>query len=184
MKTWLISYYGGHLESWGILSIINLENLSHCMGIEKEKFVFDSTITRAIQRLERLSRVNYIDRAKLETCLLSRSTLSSLVRLLPMSEYDLWVREMKIAGLDFKNPVGMEMFICFKRECVIERNTNKGSRSDPSPKEVQNIGEKNDSKSRHKIFQQENDSSGSEKKATAHAMSGPASKPWNPPPLD
>ena len=58
-------------------------------GNRKDKFVFYSAITGAIQRLERLSRVNYIDRVELETCLLSWSTLSSLVRLLPISEYDL-----------------------------------------------------------------------------------------------
>ena len=99
-----------------------------------------------------------------------------------MSEYNLWVQEMTIAGLDFKNHVGIETFNCFKRVCVIERNTNEGSRSDPTLKEVQNISVKNIMKSTHKISQQEDDSSGSEKKATAHAMSGPASKPWNPPP--
>ena len=96
-------------------------------GNRKEKFVFYSVITGAIQRLERLSPVNYIDRAELEACLLSRSTLSSLVRLFPASEYDLWGREMMIAGLDFKNPVGIETFSCFKRVCVIERNTNESS---------------------------------------------------------
>ena len=88
-----------------------------------------------------------------ETCLLSQSTLSSLVRLLPRFEYDLWVQELKIPGLDFKNPVGIETFNCFKRVCVIERNTNEGSRSDPTPKEVQNIGVKKVMKSTHKVFQ-------------------------------
>ena len=27
---------------------------------------------------------------------------------------------MTISGLDFKNPVGIEMFNCFKRVCIIE----------------------------------------------------------------
>ena len=76
----------------------------------------------------------------------------------------------------------METFICFKRVCVIERNSNKGSRSDPTPKEVQNISAKKIVKSTHKVFQQENDSSGSENKVTVHVMSGPAPKPWNHPP--
>ena len=94
-------------------------------GSRKEKFLFYSAITEALQRLERLSRVNYIDKVELETCLLSRSTLNSLLSLLPASEYDLWVREMMISGLDFKNPVGVETFNCFKRVCINERNTNQ-----------------------------------------------------------
>ena len=89
---------------------------------------------------------------------------------------------MTITGLDFKNPVGIETFNCFKRVCVIKRNTNKNSRSDPTPKEVQNISVKKIIKSTHKVFQQEDESSGSENEATVHSMTGPASKPWNPPP--
>ena len=86
-----------------------------------------------------------------------------------------------------KKPVGMETFICFKRVCVIERNTNKGSRSDPTPKEVQNIsvgcvGCPLIMKFTHKVFQQKDYSSGSENEARVHAMSGTAPKPWNPPP--
>ena len=129
------------------------------VGNRKEKFVFYSTITGAIQRLKRSSRVNYINRAELKTCLLSQSTLSSIIRLLPISEYDLWVQEMTIAGLDFKNPVGIETF-------NIKRNKNKSSRSDPTPKEVQNMGVKKIVKSMNKIFRQEDESSGSENEAT------------------
>ena len=133
-------------------------------------------MTGAIQRLERLSIVNYIDKIELETCLLSPNTLSSLVRLLP----DLWVREMTITGLDFKNPVGVETFNCFKRVCIIERNMNESSRYDPVPKKVQNIAVKKVTKSTYKVQQQEGDSSGNESEPTIHAMSGIAPKPWNP----
>ena len=122
MKTWLITNHGGLSRIIGDI-INNLSRKSKpANGSRKEKFVFYSAITGAIQRLERLSRVNYIDRSELEACLLSRSTLSSPVRLLPKSEYDLWVREMTIAGLDFKNPVGMETFNCFIMVCIIELN--------------------------------------------------------------
>ena len=93
-------------------------------GNRKEKFSFYAAITGSIQRLERLSRVSHINRAELEACLLSWSTLSSLISLLPTAEYDLWVRKMTVSGLDFRNPVGAETFNCFKRVCVIERNTN------------------------------------------------------------
>ena len=57
--------------------------------------------------------MNYIDKVELEAYLLSRNRLSSLVSLLPTSEYDLWVREMTVSGLDFRNPVGAATFNCF-----------------------------------------------------------------------
>ena len=77
MKTWLITNYGG--LSRIVEDIIN--NLSGktkpAADSRREKFVFYSAITGAIQRLERLLRVNYIDKVELEYCLLSRSTLNS-----------------------------------------------------------------------------------------------------------
>ena len=113
MKTWLINNYGGPSRIVGDI-VGNLSRKSKpSSGNRKEKFEFYSAITGAIQRLEKLSRTNYINKANLEACLLSRSTLSSLVLLLPSSEHDLWVREMTLAGLDFKNPVGMKTFNCF-----------------------------------------------------------------------
>ena len=103
------------------------------------------------------------------------------MRLLLASEYDLWVREMRIAGLDFKTLVGIDTFNCFKRVCIIERNKNESSRSDPVPKEVQNTAVKKVTKSTYKVLQQEGDSSGTETETTIHAISGPVPKPWNPP---
>ena len=75
MITWLINNYGGPSRIVG--DIIN--NSKPIGGNRKDKFVFYSAVQGAIQRLEILSRVNYIDRAELESCLLSQSTLSSLV---------------------------------------------------------------------------------------------------------
>ena len=89
---------------------------------------------------------------------------------------------MTIAGVDFKNPVGIETFNCIKRVCIIERSTTESSRSDPTPKEVQNIGVKKMIKSKHQVLQQEDESSCSENEATIQVMSGPAPKPWKPPP--
>ena len=136
MKTWLINNYGGPSRIVGDI-ISNLSRKAKPSGgNRKDKFVFYSAITGAIQRLEKLSRANYINRAELESRLLSQSTLSSLVLLLPTSEHDLWVREMTVAGLDFKNPVGMETFNCFKKVCIIERNTNESSRTESTPQEL------------------------------------------------
>ena len=97
-----------------------------------------------------------------------------------MSEYDLWVQEMTITGLDFKNPVGINTFNCFKKVCIIQRNTNECSRLDPAPKEPQNIVVKKVNKGTYKVHQQEVDSSGEETESTIHATSALAPKPLNP----
>ena len=113
MKTWLINNYNGPSRIVGAI-IFNLSRKTKPVGgNRKDKFVFYSAITGAIKRLERLSRANYINRSELESYLLSQSTLSSLVHLLPTSEHDLSVREMTVASLNFKNPVGIETFNCF-----------------------------------------------------------------------
>ena len=108
MKTWLINNYGSLSRMVGDI-VNNLPRKTKpSVGNRKEKFAFYSSMTGAIERLERLSsRVNYIDKVELESCLLSRSTLSSLVRLLPALEHDLWVREMTVIGLNFKNPISI-----------------------------------------------------------------------------
>ena len=134
MKTWLITNYGSPARIMGDI-VFNLSRKPKpVLGNRKEKFGFYATIIGAIQRLERLSRVSYINGGEVEACLLSRSTFSCLISLLPTAEYDLWVREMPVSGLDFRNPVGVETFNSFKKVCVIERNTNERSRSDPMPR--------------------------------------------------
>ena len=74
-----------------------------------------------------------------------------MISLLPISKYDLWVRQMTMSGLDFKNPVGIETLNCFKNICVIERNTCESSRTDPAPVEVPSTGTKKITKSSHKV---------------------------------
>ena len=119
MKTWLFTNYGGSARILGDI-VSNLSRKFKPMsGNRKEKFNFYSAITGSIQRLEKLSRVSYINGVELEACLLSRSTLSSLISLLPTAEYDLWVREMTVSGLDFRNPVGAETFNCFKKVVLL-----------------------------------------------------------------
>ena len=125
--------------------------------------------------------MSYINVAELETCLLSRSTLSSLIRLLPTAEYDLWVREMTVAGLDFRNIVGLETFNCFKRVCIIERNRNECSWSNPNPKEVQSTTVKKTVRSNYEMQWPEEEDSESEQEITVHAASEQNPKPWNPP---
>ena len=78
MKTWLITNYGGPVRIVGDI-VSNLSRKSKPMsGNRKEKFCFYAAITGSIQRLERLSRVSYINGAELEACLLSRSTLGAV----------------------------------------------------------------------------------------------------------
>ena len=60
--------------------------------------------------------------------MLSRCTITSLINLLPSAESDLWIREMTTAGLDFRNTADPNTLACFKRVCMIERNTNESYR--------------------------------------------------------
>ena len=98
------------------------------MPITRSKFVYYSAIIGALQRLKKLSRSNQVNKDELDACLLSRSTLTSLINLLPSAEHDLWVREMTTDELDFRNPGGPNTLACFKKVCVIERNTNENYR--------------------------------------------------------
>ena len=95
MKTWLIVNYGDPARIVGDIASNLSRKYKPTLGNRKEKFSFYAAITGSLQRLERLFRVSYINRAQLEACLLSRSTLCSL---LPSAEYDLWVREMTVSG--------------------------------------------------------------------------------------
>ena len=170
MKTWLIANNGGPARIVRDIVSNLFKRAKPMPDNRKEKFSFYAATTGSIQRLDRLSRVSYINGAELETCLLSRSTVSSLISLRPTAEYDLWVREMTISGLDFRNPVGPETFNCFKKVCVIERNTNECSRSDPIPKDVQATALKKTVKCTYKVQEQEEEGAGCETEPTVYAI--------------
>ena len=112
--------------------------------------------------MEWLSRVTQINGAEVESCLLSRSIFSSLIKLLPIAEYDLWVREMTVAGLDFRNSVGLETFGCFKRVSIIERNTNESSRANLNTKDAQSFNTKKTGRSNYKVQGQNEEESDEE----------------------
>ena len=77
---------------------------------------------------------------------------------------------MTISGLDFKNPVGMETFNCFKKICVIERNTCESARTDPALVETQSTGTKKPVKSSHKVQTQEVDYTENDSEIGIHAV--------------
>ena len=177
MKHWLISNYGGPSRIVGDI-INNLATRTKPTDKRKEKFTFYSAISGAIQRLERQSRISHINRAELESCLLSRSTPSSLINLLPIPEYDLWVREMTVPGLDFRNPVGHDTFACFKRICIIGRNMNESFGDNVISKDVQSLNIKKTIRSTYKVQGQDEGESDQEICVLADRELNP--KPWNP----
>ena len=128
MKLWLIQNYGG------VSRIINdiIDNLSRRtkpnLTNSNARFTFYAHISSALQRIERLSKVEGIDNLELETCLYSRATLSSFSLLLPSEVYADWISEMTRAGMDYKNPEGIGAYTVFKNLCIIERNKSEGSR--------------------------------------------------------
>ena len=83
--------------------------------------IYCENTTGALQRLERLSKVNCIDKLELENCLYSRATLSSLSLVLPSKTYMKWISEMTRNNLDYKNPAGSAAYNVFKDLCIICR---------------------------------------------------------------
>ena len=119
--------------------------------------------------MERLSKVTHINGAERESCLLSRSTLSSLIKLLPIAEYDLWFREMTVAGL--------ETFVCFKK-VIIERNTNKNYGPSQNLKDMSSSNTRKTVGSIHKVQCQNKESS--EKDLGANVLASRESSPNSP----
>ena len=154
MKNWLICNYGGPSRIVGDIISNLVARRRPALNNRKEKFSFYSAIIGALQRLEKLSRTTHINRDELESCLLSRNTLSTLVKLLPIAEYDLWVREMTVAGLDFRNPEGLDTFACFKKICIIERNTNEYHGENSSTANSQVLNNKRMVNSSHQVKDQ------------------------------
>ena len=128
MKQWLIRNYGG--VSRIVNDIINDLSRRSKPGPNNSnaKFTFYAYISSALQRLERLSKVDGIDILNLENCLYSRATLSSLALVLPAETYSDWISKMTKSGMDYKNPIGTVAYSVFKNLCIIERNKSEGSR--------------------------------------------------------
>ena len=114
MKKWLIANYGG--VSRIVSDIVN--DLSRRAkpnpNNSTQRFSFYASISGALQRMERLSKVGEINKQELENCVYSRATLSSLSLVLPNDAYADWITEMTRAGLDYKNPVGEAAYRVFK----------------------------------------------------------------------
>ena len=129
MKIWLVQNYGGVSriinDIIGDLARRTKPNFSN----NNAKFTFYALTSSALLRIERLSKVEGIDKLELDACLYSRATLSSLSLLLPSDAYTDWISEMTKAGMDYKNPEGEKAYVVFKDLCVIERNKSEGSRT-------------------------------------------------------
>ena len=128
MKLWLVQNYGS------VSRIINdiIGDLSRrtkpSLSNSNAKFTFYALISSALLRIERLSKVEGIDKLELESCLYSRATLSRFSLLLPSEVYADWISEMTKAGMDYKNPEGLKGYTVFKNLCIVERNKSEGSR--------------------------------------------------------
>ena len=85
---------------------------------------------------------------------------------------------MTVAELDFRNPVGLESFDCFGKDCIIERNTNEGSGANINTKDVQSFYTKKTVRSNCKV--QGRDQGESDKEISVFAVGELSPKPWNP----
>ena len=153
MKKWLITNYGG--VSRIVSDIVRDLTRRPKPGSNNSTalFTFYAHVSGALQRLERLTKVNGINREDLESCLYSRATLSTLALVLTNQTHADWITEMTRAGLDYKNPVGLEAYKIFKNICIIERNKGEGSRDLEKPTSEPRIRSPkiNKSRSAHKV---------------------------------
>ena len=118
----------------------------------------------------------------MESCLLSRSTLTSLINLLPTAEHDLWVREMTTAELDFRNPEGPNTLACFKKVCLIERNTNENYRDNSSISSSTASNNKKALSSAHLVSDLDEEVPVQEQRAMTVKTPNTTPRPnWNPP---
>ena len=83
--------------------------------------------------------------------------------------------------LDFRNPEGLDTFDCFKRVCIIERNTNKSFRNDPETKSIPVPAVKKVLRSTHKVWIEKRDNSDSESESSVHTFYKSDFKPWKSP---
>ena len=185
MKQWLIQHYGG--ASRIINDIINDLSIRPKPNANDSnaKFTFYAHISGALARLERLSKVNCIDKIELEHCLYSRATLSSLSLVLPSKIHMKWISEMTRNDLDYKNPAGHAAYNVFKNLCIIERNTSEGSRNPEkasSPKPKPRSSPKTKPKSVYKI-QEKNEVSSDEELVVGTFATTFHNQQWYPPNL-
>ena len=98
-------------------------------GTRKERLTYYSDILCALQRIEKLRNGNQIDSTRLDECLVSRGTLSTLMSLLPDGDFEDFTRLLTREKMDWNNPHGHRTLELFKEFCQIERNAMESARS-------------------------------------------------------
>ena len=93
-----------------------------------DRYSHVSAILAAFQRLEKLVRSNPTLGDELKECLHSRITLTSLSKLLISQDYDEYIKEMMCRHLDWRNPLGVKMYDCFRYICTMEKNMLEAAR--------------------------------------------------------
>ena len=79
-----------------------------------DRYLHTSAIFVALQRLEKLICSNPVLGIELKECLYSRNTLTSLTKLLIPHDYDEYIKEMTNRQLDWRNPLGVDTYECFR----------------------------------------------------------------------
>ena len=95
----------------------------------KERLWYFSDIISALQRIKKLRIVDRIDITRLDECLYSRGTLSTLMSLLPDGDFEEFTRTLTREKLDWNNPSGEKTYEVFKEMCEVERNAMESARN-------------------------------------------------------
>ena len=178
IKEYLIAEYGRPDRIVNDIVAGLLRKKKPASGSGKEKLLYYSDILCALQRVEKLHNGNQIDSVRLNECLVSRGTLSTLMSLLPDGDFEDFTRLLTREKMDWNNPNGQKTLDLFKEFCQVERNAMESARTTEtgSAPKVKNKGVHSVQK---KQRQKGDSSSEEEQEQRVHAVN----KQWHQPGL-
>ena len=129
MKEYLIAEYGRSDRIVNDMLAGLMRKKKPIVTNRKERLTYFSDIISALQRIEKLRVGEVIDTKRLDECLYSRGTLSTLMSLLPDGDFEDFTRMLTKEKLDWNNPSGVKTFDVFREMCEIERNAMESARN-------------------------------------------------------
>ena len=129
MKEYLIAEYGRPDRIVNDMLAGLMRKKKPSLTNRKERLWYFSDIISALQRIEKLCIGDRIDITRLDECLYSRGTLSTLMSLLPDGDFEEFTRTLTREKLDWNNPSGEKTYEVFKEMCEVERNAMESARN-------------------------------------------------------
>ena len=122
MREWLVMNYGGAARILNDTVMALTRRKKPTANDQSDRYLHMLAILAALQRLEKLICSNPTLGTKFKECFYFQNTLTSLSKLLISQDYDKYIKEMTRQQLDWRNPLGLEMYECFRYICTMEKN--------------------------------------------------------------